>query len=51
MDHAEEGREDLFVHYSGIAGNGFKALDADDRVAYEGTQGRKGMEAKNVSKV
>jgi CspA family cold shock protein len=47
----DDGGEDLFVHYSGIAGNGFKALDADDRVAYEGTQGRKGMEAKNVSKV
>ena len=45
----DEGGEDLFVHYSGIAGNGFKALDADDRVAYEGVQGRKGMEAKNVS--
>ena len=45
----DDGGEDLFVHYSGIAGTGFKALDADDRVAYEGVQGRKGMEAKNVS--
>ena len=47
----DEGREDLFVHYSGIVGNGFKALDEGDKVTYEATQGRKGMQATNVSKL
>jgi cold shock protein len=46
----DEGGEDLFVHYSGIVGNGFKALDEGEKVTYEVTQGRKGMQAENVSK-
>ena len=46
----DEGGEDLFVHYSGIAGNGFKSLDEGAKVTYEATQGRKGMQAENVSK-
>ena len=44
------GGEDLFVHYSGIVGNGFKTLDEGEKVTYEVTQGRKGMQAENVSK-
>jgi cold shock protein len=47
----DEGSEDLFVHYSGIVGNGFKALDEGEKVTYEATQGRKGMQAENVSKL
>ncbi len=47
----EEGGEDLFVHHSGIAANGFKSLDEGAKVAYEATQGRKGMQADNVSAV
>jgi cold shock protein len=46
----EDGSEDLFVHYSGIVGNGFKSLDEGEKVTYEATQGRKGMQAANVSK-
>jgi cold shock protein len=46
----DEGGEDLFVHYSGIVGNGFKSLDEGEKVTYEATQGRKGMQAENVSK-
>ena len=45
----DEGGEDLFVHHSGIAGEGFKSLDEDAKVTYEATQGRKGMQAENVS--
>ena len=43
--------EDLFVHYSGIVGDGFRSLDEGDKVTYEEAQGRKGMQAQNVSKV
>jgi CspA family cold shock protein len=46
----DEGGEDLFVHYSGIAANGFKSLEEGEKVTYEVTQGRKGLQAENVSK-
>ena len=45
----DDGGEDLFVHYSGIEGGGFKTLDEGARVTYETTQGRKGMQAVNVT--
>ena len=47
----DEGGEDLFVHHSGIAGDGFKSLDEGAKVSYEATQGKKGMQADNVSAV
>ena len=47
----DEGGEDLFVHYSGIVSNGFKSLDEGEKVTYEATQGRKGMQAENVTPV
>jgi cold shock protein len=46
-----EGGEDLFVHYSGIAGDGFRSLEEGAKVTYEATQGKKGMQAENVFKV
>jgi CspA family cold shock protein len=46
----DDGGEDLFVHYSGIAGDGFRSLEEGEKVSYEATQGRKGMQAENVSK-
>jgi CspA family cold shock protein len=46
----EDGGEDVFVHYSGIEGSGFKSLEEGARVSYEVTQGRKGLQAENVSK-
>jgi cold shock protein len=42
--------EDVFVHHSGIAGSGFKSLEEGEKVTYEVTQGRKGLQAVNVSK-
>ena len=47
----DEGSEDLFVHHTGIAGSGFKSLDEGTKVTYEATQGKKGMQADNVSLV
>ena len=46
----DDGGDDIFVHFSGIAGEGFKYLEEGDRVSYEATRGRKGMQAENVSK-
>jgi cold shock protein len=47
----DEGDADLFVHHSGIVGEGFKSLDEGTKVTYEATQGRKGIQAQNVSGV
>ena len=44
----DEGGEDLFIHYSNIAGNGFKSLTEGQKVEYEAGQGRKGPEATKV---
>jgi cold shock protein len=44
----DEGGEDLFVHHSGITGEGFKSLDEGEKVTYEAVQGRKGMQAENI---
>jgi CspA family cold shock protein len=46
-----DGGEDLFVHHNGIAGEGYKSLEEGAKVSYEATQGRKGMQAQNVSAV
>jgi CspA family cold shock protein len=43
--------EDVFVHYTGIAGDGFRTLEQGDRVQFEITDGRKGPQATNVSKM
>jgi CspA family cold shock protein len=45
----DDGGEDLFVHHSNIAGEGFKTLYEGQAVEYEAAQGRKGLEATNVS--
>ena len=47
----DEGGEDLFVHHTGIAGEGFKSLEEGAKVSYEATQGQKGMQADNVSRI
>ncbi len=47
----DDGREDVFIHHSGIVGGGFKSLEEGDRVTYEVTQGRKGLQAESLSKV
>ena len=46
----DDGSEDVFVHHTGIAGEGFKSLEEGDKVTYEVTQGRKGLQAENVTR-
>jgi CspA family cold shock protein len=40
--------KDLFVHHSGIAGDGFKSLPEGAKVEYDAQQGPKGPNAANV---
>jgi superfamily II DNA/RNA helicase/cold shock CspA family protein len=40
--------QDLFIHFSNIMGDGFKTLEAGQRVNYEAAKGPKGLEARNV---
>ena len=47
----DDGGEDLFVHYTGIEGNGFRSLEEGTKVSYEEARGKKGMQAQNVSRV
>jgi CspA family cold shock protein len=43
--------EDVFVHYSAINGEGFRSLREGERVEFEITEGPKGPQAANVSRV
>ncbi len=47
----DDGGEDVFVHFNGIAGGGFRSLQEGEKVSYEVTRGKRGMQAENVSKV
>lgn len=44
----EAGGEDLFVHFSAIAGDGYRNLDEGDKVEFDVERGKKGMQATNV---
>jgi cold shock protein len=43
------GEADVFVHFSAIAGEGYKSLTEGQRVAFEVVQGDKGLQASNVT--
>jgi len=47
----DEGDRDLFVHYTGIEGNGFRSLQENMKVSYEEEAGEKGPKAVNVRKL
>jgi CspA family cold shock protein len=42
------GDKDVFVHYSNVAGDGYKSLDEGQQVEFDLAEGRKGPEAQNV---
>jgi CspA family cold shock protein len=43
--------KDLFVHFSGIAGEGFRSLTEGAKVSYEAENGPKGPAAVNVTPI
>ncbi len=45
---SREGDSDLFVHYSNIAGEGYRSLEEGQAVEFEVGPGRKGPEALEV---
>ncbi len=47
----EDGSKDVFVHHSSIQGEGFKSLQEGQTVEFEVTEGQKGPQASNVSKL
>lgn len=44
----DDGGDDLFIHHSNIAMDGFRTLNEGQKVEFEAGQGRKGPEATNV---
>jgi len=42
-------QEDVFVHYSGISGDGYKTLEEGQKVSFELEEGPKGLSATNVT--
>ncbi|MEY8355879.1 cold-shock protein [Lachnospiraceae bacterium 54-53] len=44
----DEKGNDIFVHFSGLAMEGFKALEDGQSVTFETTQGNRGLQAVNV---
>jgi cold shock protein len=46
----DDGGRDLFVHFSGISGDGYRSLAEGSKVSYEEESGPKGPKAVNVMK-
>jgi CspA family cold shock protein len=48
---SQDGGDDVFVHFTAIQAEGFRTLAEGDRVAFDVTQGPKGLQASNVRKL
>ena len=48
---SDESGNDVFVHYSGLNMEGFKSLEEGQEVEYDVTEGAKGPQAVNVTKL
>ena len=46
-----EDGQDVFVHFSGLNMEGFKTLEEGQAVSYDLTEGARGMQAANVTKL
>ncbi len=47
----QENGADVFVHYSAIQGEGYRSLTEGQAVEFDVTEGAKGLQATNVTKV
>jgi cold shock protein len=45
------GGSDVFVHFSAIAGSGYKELSEGQKVSFDVAQGQKGPQAENVTRL
>ncbi|MET8325967.1 cold shock domain-containing protein [Streptomyces sp. NPDC005181] len=48
---AADGGQEVFVHYSAIESDGYRTLDAGQKVQFEVTQGQKGPQADRVRSI
>jgi CspA family cold shock protein len=46
----KDGGGDIFVHYTGIAGTGYRNLEEGERVSFEIVEGQRGPQAVNVKR-
>ncbi|MBO8137131.1 MAG: cold-shock protein [Desulfotomaculum sp.] len=46
-----EDGEDVFVHFTGIKGSGFRTLEENEKVEFDIVEGQKGPQAVNVVKL
>ncbi len=46
-----EGKDDVFVHFSSIEGEGFKTLEEGQAVTFNVEEGQRGPQAANVQKI
>lgn len=46
-----EGHDDVFVHFSAIQGDGFKALEEGQEVEFSVVEGERGPQAADVTKL
>lgn len=46
----EDGKNDIFVHYTAIQGSGFRTLKEGENVTFDEASGPKGIHAANVVK-
>ena len=48
---SREDGDDVFVHHTAIVGEGYRSLEQGQRVSFDVTQGKKGPQAANVTKL
>jgi CspA family cold shock protein len=47
----DSGEKDLFVHHTGINGDGYRSLQEGAKVSFDAEEGDKGPKAVNVTKI
>lgn len=47
----DSGEKDLFVHHTGINGEGYRSLQEGAKVSFDAEEGEKGPKAVNVTKI